>query len=75
MIKFKFSRIELKHLILVKNMVQYKIINVGFPTTKFNVNKKMAEWEQTLNQMASNEWELKFAINQGIVTFMIFEHS
>ena len=56
-------------------MVQYKIINVGFPTTKFNVNKKMAEWEQTLNQMASNEWELKFAINQGIVTFMIFEHS
>jgi len=56
-------------------MVQYKIINVGFPTTKFNVNKKMAEWEQTLNQMASDGWILNSAINQGIVTFMIFERS
>ncbi len=56
-------------------MVQYKIINVGFPTTKWNINKKMAEMEQTLNQMASDGWTLNFAINQGIVTLMIFERS
>ena len=56
-------------------MVQYKIISVGFPTTKFSVNKKMAEWEQTLNQMASDGWVLKFTINQGIIAAFIFEHS
>ena len=56
-------------------MVQYKIINVGFPTTKMKVDKKMAEWEQTLNQMASDGWLLKFAINQGIVTAFVFERS
>ncbi len=60
---------------MVKNMVQYKIINVGFPSTKFSVNKKMAEWEQTLNQMASDGWVLKFTINQGIIAAFIFEHS
>ncbi len=56
-------------------MVQYKVINMGFLKTKFGVDKKMAEWEQTLNQMASDGWVLKFAINQGILTAFIFEHS
>jgi len=56
-------------------MVQYKVINAGFPSTKLSIKKKMAEWEQTLNQMASDGWILKFAINQGTVTAFIFEHS
>lgn len=56
-------------------MVQYKIIDAGFPSTKWNIKKKMAEWEQTLNQMASEGWILKFAISQGTVTAFIFEHS
>ncbi|MHA1192556.1 MAG: hypothetical protein ACTSP9_09705 [Promethearchaeota archaeon] len=56
-------------------MVQYKVINMGFLKTKFAVDKKMAEWEQTLNKMASDGWVLKFAINQGILTAFIFEHS
>jgi len=60
---------------MVKNMVQYKVINAGFPSTKLSIKKKMAEWEQTLNQMASDGWILKFAINQGTVTAFIFEHS
>jgi len=60
---------------MVKNMVQYKVINMGLLKTKFAVDKKMAEWEQTLNQMASDGWVLKFAINQGILTAFIFEHS
>ena len=54
-------------------MKEYKIINIGFPSTKMSVKKKIIEWEETCNSMSSQGWTLKETINQGIVCAFIFE--
>jgi hypothetical protein len=55
-------------------MTTYKIINVGFPSTKMGLNKKINEWENVCNKMAQDGWKLNSTINQGTVCALIFEH-
>ena len=54
-------------------MKEYKVIRSEFPATKIGVDKTLNDWEDTLNKMASQGWELKNSLVQGIVVAFIFE--
>ncbi len=56
-------------------MKEYKVVREEFPTLKMSIDKRLNEWETTLNQMAAQGWELKSALLQGIVVALIFEKS